>query len=120
MTTPRIVSHEEWLKAAKAQLAKEKEFTHQREELARERRELPWEKVEKSYVFDTPKAYGQETPGLSAFRKGDDGTIYRTYSTYARGLDVLNGTYHLLDMTSKGRDEDPKHPMAWVRRHDRY
>ena len=52
--------------------------------------------------------------------QGDDGAIYRTYSTYARGLDVLNGTYHLLDMTSKGRDEDPKHPMSWVRRHDRY
>jgi len=229
MTKPRIVSHEEWLKAAKAQLAKEKEFTHRREELARERRELPWEKVGKSYVFDTPegkatlaelfgdnsqlivqhfmfgpdwnegcpscsfwtdnfngvdvhlahrdtafvlvsrapiakleayrkrmgwtvrwvsslsndfnfdygvsfqpdeegkkynldtvKPYGQENPGLSAFRKGEDGAIYRTYSTYARGLDVLNGTYHLLDMTSKGRDEDPKHPMAWVKRHDRY
>ena len=69
---------------------------------------------------DTIKPYGQEAPGLSAFRKGDDGAIYRTYSTYARGLDVLNGTYHLLDMTSKGRDEDPKHPMAWVRRHDSY
>ena len=50
----------------------------------------------------------------------EDGAIYRTYSTYARGLDVLNGTYHLLDMTSKGRDEDPERPMSWVRRHDRY
>jgi len=229
MTTSRIVSHEEWLKAAQTHLAKEKEFTHRREELARERRELPWEAVVKSYVFDAPegkvsladlfggksqlivqhfmfgadwnegcpncsfwtdnfngvdvhlahrdtafvlvsrgpiakleayrkrmgwtvrwvsslnndfnfdygvsfqpdeqgkkynldtaKPYGPEDPGLSAFRKGDDGAIYRTYSTYARGLDVLNGTYHLLDMTSKGRDEDPKHPMAWVKRHDRY
>src|SRR5205823_2450146 len=77
-----------------------------------------------TYNFGTIKPYGQETPGLSAFRKSsggaDDGAIYRTYSTYARGLDVLNGTYHLLDMTSKGRDEDPKHPMAWVKRHDRY
>jgi predicted dithiol-disulfide oxidoreductase (DUF899 family) len=72
------------------------------------------------YNLDTVKPYGQENPGLSAFRKEDDGAIYRTYSTYARGLDVLNGTYHLLDMTSKGRDEDPKHPMSWVRRHDRY
>ncbi|MFI5000625.1 MAG: DUF899 domain-containing protein [Reyranellales bacterium] len=227
--TNRIVSHEEWLKVGKAHLAKEKEFTRLRDELARERRELPWEKVEKNYVFDTPtgkatladlfagkgqlivqhfmfgpdwnegcpscsfwtdnfngvdvhlaqrdtafvlvsrapidkleaykkrmgwtvrwvsslnndfnfdygvsfkpdeqantynfdtiKPYGQEAPGLSAFRKDSDGAIYRTYSTYARGLDVLNGTYHLLDMTSKGRDEDPKHPMAWVKRHDRY
>jgi predicted dithiol-disulfide oxidoreductase (DUF899 family) len=229
MTTPRIVSHDEWLKAQQNHLAKEKEFTHLRDKLARARRELPWERVDKNYVFDAPegkvaladlfggkgqlivqhfmfgpdwnegcpscsfwtdnfngvdvhlghrdtafvlvsrgpidkleayrkrmgwtvrwvsslnndfnfdfavsfkpdeqaakynldtvKPYGQENPGLSAFRKGEDGAIYRTYSTYARGLDVLNGTYHLLDMTSKGRDEDPKHPMSWVRRHDRY
>ena len=45
-------------------------------------------------------------PGLSAFRRGEDGAIYRTYSTYARGLDMLNGTYQLLDITSKGRDEE--------------
>jgi predicted dithiol-disulfide oxidoreductase (DUF899 family) len=74
----------------------------------------------KKYNLDTVKPYGQENPGLSAFRKGEDGAIYRTYSTYARGLDVLNGAYHLLDMTSKGRDEDPERPMSWVRRHDRY
>ena len=229
MTTHRIVSHQEWLKAQQAHLAKEKEFTRRRDELAHARRELPWERVDKSYVFDAPegkvslsdlfggkgqlivqhfmfgadwnegcpscsfwtdnfngidvhlahrdtafalvsrapiakleaykermgwtmrwvsslgndfnfdygvsfqpdeqgtkynfdtiKPYGQEAPGLSAFRRDEDGTIYRTYSTYARGLDVLNGTYHLLDMTSKGRDEDPERPMSWVRRHDRY
>ena len=47
----------------------------------------------------------RRAPGLSAFRRGDDGAIYHTYSTYARGLDVLNGAYQLLDITSKGRDE---------------
>ncbi len=229
MTTPRIVSHEEWLKAQQAHLAKEKEFTRQRDALAASRRELPWERVAKAYVFDAPegkvslsdlfggkgqlivqhfmfgpdwnegcpscsfwtdnfngvdvhlahrdtafvlvsrgpidkleayrkrmgwavrwvsslnndfnfdfgvsfkadeqatkynldtmKPYSQENPGLSAFAKGADGAIYRTYSTFARGLDVLNGTYHLLDMTAKGRDEDPERPMSWVRRHDRY
>ena len=229
MTTPRIVSQEEWLKARKAFLAKEKEFTRARDELAQQRRELPWVKVEKPYTFDategrltladlfggkgqllvyhfmfgpdwtegcpscsfwadnyngvdihlahrdtalvavsraplakidayktrmgwtfrwvssagsdfnfdygasfkpgeqglqynfgTIKPYGEETPGISAFRRGDDGAIYHTYSTYARGLDVVNGTYHLLDLTSKGRDEDPEHPMSWVKRHDRY
>jgi predicted dithiol-disulfide oxidoreductase (DUF899 family) len=52
MTTPRIVSHEEWLKARKAFLAKEKEFTRARDDLARQRRELPWVKVEKPYTFD--------------------------------------------------------------------
>jgi predicted dithiol-disulfide oxidoreductase (DUF899 family) len=72
------------------------------------------------YNFGTMKPYGEETPGISAFRRGDDGAIYHTYSTYARGLDMLNGAYHLLDLTSKGRDEDPAHPMSWVRRRDRY
>lgn len=228
--TPRIVSHEEWLKARKAHLAKEKEFTRLRDELARERRELPWERVEKDYAFEAPEGrvtlgdlfaghgqlivqhfmfgpdwnegcpscsfwsdnfdgidthlahrdtalvlvsrapiarleayrkrmgwslrwvsslggdfnfdygvsfepgeaalaynfgtiapYGEEAPGLSVFRRGENGAIYHTYSTYARGLDVLNGAYHLLDMTPKGRDEEGlPFPMAWVRRHDQY
>jgi predicted dithiol-disulfide oxidoreductase (DUF899 family) len=230
MTTPRIVSQEEWLKARKAHLAKEKEFTRARDVLARQRRELPWVKVEKPYTFDaaegrvslgdlfggkgqlliyhfmmgpdweegcpscsfwadnyngvdvhlahrdtalvavsraplaridaykkrmgwtfrwvssagsdfnfdydasfkpdeeglrynfgTIKPFGEETPGISAFRRGDGGAIYHTYSTYARGLDMLNGAYHLLDLTSKGRDEQElPWPMAWVKRHDRY
>jgi predicted dithiol-disulfide oxidoreductase (DUF899 family) len=230
MTTPRIVSQEEWLEARKAHLAKEKEFTRARDELARHRRELPWVKVDKPYTFDaaegrvslgdlfggngqlliyhfmmgpdweegcpscsfwadnyngvdvhlahrdtalvavsraplakidaykkrmgwtfrwvssagsdfnfdydasfepdeeglrynfgTIKPFGEETPGISAFRRGDGGAIYRTYSTYARGLDMLNGAYHLLDLTSKGRDEQElPWPMAWVKRHDRY
>ena len=229
MTTHRIVSGADWLEARKALLAKEKAFTQQREELAQERRALPWVKVEKDYVFEAPegkvtladlfdgkgqlivqhfmfgpdwnegcpscsywadnfngidahwrtatprsrwcragrstgsrliagawleprwvsslhndfnfdfavsfppdekaprynfgtiKPYGQETPGLSAFRRGDDGAIYRTYSTYARGLDMLNGAYQLLDITSKGRDEDGlKFSMKWLKRHDKY
>ena len=67
------------------------------------------------------KLDGEEKPGLSAFRRGDDGAIYHTYSTYARGLDVLNGAYQLLDITSKGRDEAVlPWSMAWVKRHDRY
>ena len=230
MTTPRIVSRAEWLEARKAHLAKEKEFTRARDELARQRRELPWVRVEEPYTFDaaegrvslgdlfggkgqlliyhfmmgpdweegcpscsfwadnyngvdvhlahrdtalvavsraplakidaykkrmgwtfrwvssagsdfnfdydasfrpdeeglrynfgTIKPFGEETPGISAFRRGDGGEVYRTYSTYARGLDMLNGAYHLLDLTSKGRDEqDLPWPMAWVKRHDRY
>ncbi len=228
--THRIVSHQEWLEARKAHLAKEKVFTRLRDELARERRELPWERVEKNYVFEAPEGrvtlgdlfagrgqlivqhfmfgpdwnegcpscsfwsdnfsgidvhlahrdtsfvlvsraplakleayrkrmgwtmrwvsslgndfnfdygvsfksgetslkynydtiepYGEEAPGVSAFRRGEDGAIYHTYSTYARGLDVLNGAYHLLDLTSKGRDEEGlSFSMAWVRRHDQY
>jgi predicted dithiol-disulfide oxidoreductase (DUF899 family) len=47
-----VASREEWLKARLAHLAAEKEFTHRRDELARQRRELPWERVEKKYVFE--------------------------------------------------------------------
>jgi predicted dithiol-disulfide oxidoreductase (DUF899 family) len=52
----KVVSREEWLKARMAHLAAEKEFTRRRDELARQRRELPWERVEKNYVFAGPKA----------------------------------------------------------------
>lgn len=233
MTTPRIVSHADWVAARKAHLAREKEFTRLRDELARERRALPWERVERDYRFEGPEGQvgladlftgrgqllvfhfmfgpewgegcpscsfwadnfngidahlaqrdtalvmvsraplarlevykrrmgwtlpwvssagsdfnidygvsfdparrvdgarnynfgtatfgGEEAPGVSAFRRGDDGAIYRTYSTYARGLDMVNGAYHLLDLTAKGRDEEGlPWPMAWVKRHDSY
>jgi len=229
MTSHRIVSHDEWVNARKAFMAKEKEFTRLREELARERRELPWEKVDKNYVFDAAEGkvtlsdlfggksqlivqhfmfgpdyeegcpscsfwtdnfegieghlaardtafvlvsrgpldrilayrkrmgwtfrwvsslandfnydYGvsrrpgeklldynfgtiqrdvDEHPGISTFIR-QDGAIFHTYSVYARGIDVVNGTYQLLDLTAKGRDENSlPWPMAWVRRHDKY
>jgi predicted dithiol-disulfide oxidoreductase (DUF899 family) len=233
VATPRVVSREEWLQARKDFMAKEKAYTHQREALARERRELPWVLIDKAYAFDATEgrvsladlfagkgqllvyhfmlgpdwkegcpscsfwadnyngvdvhlahrdtalvavsraplasieAYkkrmgwtfrwvsslasdfnfdfgvsfdpskrvdgalnynfgtasfsGEEAPGLSAFRRGDDGAVYHTYSTYARGLDMANGAYHMLDLTSKGRNEEGlPWPMAWVRRHDSY
>jgi predicted dithiol-disulfide oxidoreductase (DUF899 family) len=59
MQPHKIVSHEEWLTARKAHLADEKAFTRARDALSKKRRELPWEKVEKSYVFDGPT--GKET-----------------------------------------------------------
>lgn len=228
MTHP-IVGHEQWVAARKALLAKEKEFTRLREELAAERRALPWERVDKDYIFEAPEGrvrladlfagkgqllvyhfmfgpdyeegcpscsywadnfvgivphlaardtalalvsraplarfepyrkrmgwnlrwvssagsdfnfdygvskrpeekvlpynYGtierkfDEHPGISAFIR-QDGAIFHTYSTYARGLDAVNGAYQLLDLTAKGRHEEGlPYPMAWVRRHDRY
>ncbi|HEX4407683.1 MAG TPA: thioredoxin family protein [Xanthobacteraceae bacterium] len=54
-----IVSHDEWIAARKAHLADEKAFTKARDELSRKRRELPWEKLEKTYVFEGPN--GKET-----------------------------------------------------------
>jgi predicted dithiol-disulfide oxidoreductase (DUF899 family) len=228
MTHP-VVGHEEWVAARKALMAREKEFTRLRDELARERRQLPWERVDNDYVFEAPEGrvtladlfagksqllvyhfmfgpdyeegcpscsywadnfigvvphlaardtalvlvslaplarfepyrkrmgwnlrwvssagsdfnfdygvskrpeekvlgynYGtierkfDEHPGISAFIR-QDGAIFHTYSTYARGLDAVNGAYQLLDLTAKGRDEEGlSFPMAWVRRHDRY
>jgi hypothetical protein len=55
------------------------------------------------------------------FAKDAEGSVYHTYSSYARGLDILVGAYNFLDLVPKGRDEDGlKHTMAWVRHHDKY
>jgi predicted dithiol-disulfide oxidoreductase (DUF899 family) len=231
----KVVSPAEWITARKAHLAKEKEFTRLRDELSRQRRELPWEKAEKQYVFDGPggkqtlaelfgkrsqlivyhfmfgpgwkegcpscsyladhfdgatihlahrdvafaaisrapiaeiqafkKRMGwrfpwvssfasdfnydyhvsftpeekaknngkvqynyeltefgsEEGPGASVFYKDKAGDIFHTYSSYARGLDILVGTYNFLDLVPKGRDEEGlAFTMAWVRHHDRY
>lgn len=231
--TSKVVPQADWLAARKDLLKKEKEFTRLRDELSRQRLQLPWERVEKRYVFDGPKgketladffagksqlivyhfmfgpgwkegcpscsyladhfdgaavhlaqrdsnlvvisraplpeieafkkrmgwqfkwvsSFGndfnfdyhvsfskedkgqgkvyynyammdfpsEEAPGTSVFYKNDAGEIFHTYSSYARGLDILIGTYNFLDLTPKGRDEDGlSHSMAWVRHHDRY
>ena len=233
MQPHRIVSRAEWLTARKALLANEKQFTKTRDELSRQRRELPWVKVEKDYRFDGPggreplaglfdgrsqlivyhfmfgpgweqgcpscslladhfdgaaihlaqrdvsfvaasraplsqiepfkrrmgwrfqwvssfgsdfnrdynvsfgrdelengelyynygfgKFRSEEAPGLSVFHKDAAGDIFHTYSTYARGLDMLIGAYNFLDLVPKGRDEAAlTFTMAWVRHHDRY
>jgi predicted dithiol-disulfide oxidoreductase (DUF899 family) len=230
---PTVVSHAEWLAARSAFLNKEKEFTRLRDELSRQRRALPWEKVEKRYEFDstegkvtladlfdgrsqlvvyhfmfgpgweagcpscsyvadhfdgpaihlanrdttlavvsraplaeieafkkrmgwkfqwvssfgsdfnfdynvsfTPeeKARGkvyynyalgefpsEEGPGASVFARNEAGEVFHTYSSYARGLDILLGAYNILDLVPKGRDEDGLgFTMSWVRHHDRY
>ena len=54
-TSAKVVSHAEWLAARKKFLKKERELTHLRDDLSRQRRELPWEKVEKNYVFEGPE-----------------------------------------------------------------
>jgi predicted dithiol-disulfide oxidoreductase (DUF899 family) len=232
MQPHRIVSAEDWTKARKAFLAKEKEFTRTRDQLSVDRRALPWVKVDKAYVFDTPqgkKTLGElfagssqllvyhfmlgpgweegcpscsfladhfdgaiihlaqrdvtftavsraplaeieafetrmgwrfpwvssfgsdfnfdyhvsfkedevgkdgdynyeqreidsdELPGASVFFKDESGTVFHTYSAYARGLDILLGAYNFLDLTPKGRDEaELPWTMAWVRHHDKY
>ena len=233
MPDHKIVSRDEWIAARTEHLAKEKEFTRLRDELSRQRRALPWVRVDKTYVFDGPggpatlsdlfdgrsqlivqhfmfdptwdegckscsfwvdnfdgiighlrhrdvtmvlvskasletlqaykarmgwhvtwvsslnndfnrdyqvsftddervegRAYynytmgsfpAPEAPGISVFRKDAGGAVFHTYSCYARGLDMLNGAYHLLDLVPKGRDEEGlPSSMAWLRHHDRY
>ena len=229
----KVVSRDEWIEARKLLLAKEKEFTRLRDELSRERRDLPWERVDKRYVFEGPegketlaelfagrsqlvvyhfmfdpgweagckscsfwadnfngiivhlnqrdvtmvaisraplakieafkrrmgwnfkwlssvdagfnydyhvsftpeeRAKGEvyynyaaskisdpERPGISVFYKDPGGAVFHTYSSYGRGLDMMNGAYHYLDLVPKGRDEAGlPNPQAWVRHHDRY
>ena len=228
-----VVMHDEWVAARKVLLEKEKAFTRERDELSRLRRELPWERVEKAYVFDGPdgeetlaglfagrsqlivyhfmfdpdwdegcmacsfladhyapaivhlaqrdvtlvtasraplarietfrermgwrfkwvsslrsdfnRDYGvtftpeevaggevvynytakpfpmTEGPGISVFCKDQSGAVFHTYSSYARGLDMFIGAYHLLDIVPKGRDEDDlTFSMEWLRHRDRY
>jgi predicted dithiol-disulfide oxidoreductase (DUF899 family) len=233
MEKQRVVSREQWIEARKDFLAKEKEFTRMRDQISQQRRELPWVRVDKNYVFDAPegkialadlfagksqlvvyhfmfdpsweagckscsfwadnynpiivhlnhrdanlvaisraplakleayrkrmgwgfkwvssagndfnydyhvsftsdeiakgeayynyrmgKTAGGEMPGISVFHKDAEGNIFHTYSTYERGLDMLNGAYHILDLLPKGRDEGGlEFTQAWVRRHDEY
>lgn len=61
-----------------------------------------------------------EREGVSAFYQDRKGDIYHTYSAYARGIDLLNTTYNFLDLTAKGRDENPEAAQDWVRYHDQY
>jgi len=68
-----------------------------------------------AYNF-TKKPFAAENPGLSAFAL-DDGVVHHTYSCYARGLDIFNSTYQLLDRAPKGRNEDG---IRWIHRHDEY
>jgi len=70
-----------------------------------------------NYALKTTENEG-EAPGASVFYKDEDGTIYHTYSTYARGGDILINTHNYLDMTPKGRNESST--MDWMRHHDRY
>jgi predicted dithiol-disulfide oxidoreductase (DUF899 family) len=84
-------------------------------------REGPWEGAgEGAVAFSAmsgtdPATYTRERPGMSAFAL-EDGIVYHTYSTYARGLDGLWGMYQWLDRAPKGRNET----SVWWRRHDEY
>lgn len=71
------------------------------------------------YNFAETGDVADEMHGISAFYKNKQ-HVYRTYSTYARGLDIFNTAYRFLDIAPKGRNEHKAHPTDWLRHHDRY
>lgn len=72
------------------------------------------------YNFEHSWDYCDDAPGVSVFAKEDDGSVSWTYSTYGRGLDILNGAYRLMDILPKGRDEAKGAGMVWLKLHDEY
>jgi predicted dithiol-disulfide oxidoreductase (DUF899 family) len=74
-----------------------------------------------NYNYAMQEFPSEEAPGISVFYKDAGGDVFHTYSSYGRGLEQLVGTYMILDMVPKGRDEDKLgFTMEWVRHHDRY
>jgi predicted dithiol-disulfide oxidoreductase (DUF899 family) len=72
------------------------------------------------YNFEHVDKVLPQREGMSAFAL-DDGVVYHTYSTYARGVEALMGTYQVLDLAPLGRNEDRlEFGPAWWRRHDEY
>jgi predicted dithiol-disulfide oxidoreductase (DUF899 family) len=74
------------------------------------------------YNYELREVGIEELPGTSVFYKDERGEVFHTYSSYARGGDLLCGTYNVLDLTPKGRNETgPSRNLTdWVRHHDRY
>src|SRR5262249_8538879 len=100
-----------WVSSAPSDFNRDFHVTHTPQEL---------EAGKAYYNYNQQRPYGPEAPGISVFIKKDN-TVFHSYSCYARGLDMLNGAYHLLDLVPKGRDEEslPFH-SDWLRRHDEY
>ena len=77
------------------------------------------DKKQAFYNFKLQDSFDSEREGVSVFYKDKTGKVFHTYSTYARGIDMLNTAYNYLDLTPKGRDENGQ-GQFWVRRHDEY
>ena len=94
--------------------APSRERTRRRRRSGLARREAPVAEIAAMSGTDGP-TYMRDRPGMSAFAI-EDGVVYHTYSTYARGLDGLWGMYQWLDRAPTGRNEKG----VWWRRHDEY
>jgi predicted dithiol-disulfide oxidoreductase (DUF899 family) len=133
MQPKHTVSQDEWLAARRALLAKEKAHMRAGDALAAERRGFNYDshvsftkdqirqgRIEYNLgtITDDPRYLSEELPGVSVFAAGAEGELFLTYSTFARGLDMLLTADHYLDLTPEGRNE--KAYPAWPRRHDEY
>jgi predicted dithiol-disulfide oxidoreductase (DUF899 family) len=78
----------------------------------------PEQQGEDVYNYGTLAPRIADREGLSIFAR-EDGSIFHTYSAYARGIDLVNTAYNYLDLVPRGRDEGDQ-GQAWVRRHDEY
>jgi predicted dithiol-disulfide oxidoreductase (DUF899 family) len=76
-------------------------------------------KHETGYNYGTTPYATTDLPGASIFAKHENGNIYHTYSTYTRGLELLDGAFMWLDLVPKGRNEGPG-IMSWIKLHDEY
>jgi predicted dithiol-disulfide oxidoreductase (DUF899 family) len=73
------------------------------------------------YNYAATSDVQEELPGISVFYKTEAGQVFHTYSTYGRGVEVMMGTYRMLDLVPEGRAErEVPYKMEWVRHHDRY
>ncbi|HWJ75794.1 MAG TPA: thioredoxin family protein [Kaistia sp.] len=73
------------------------------------------------YNYTERKIGASDIVGISVFAKDEQGAVYHTYSCYSRGVEMVNGAYHYLDLVPKGRNEEGlDFPQAWVRRRDQY
>ena len=110
----------EWVSTVGSEFNRDLGFLHTEEELKPFLEgEIPATVTQNARMCGTdPAGYVTEGPGLSVYVLSD-GTVYRTYVTTARGLEIAMGFYALLDRTVKGREEDNPDP-SWIRRHDEY
>jgi predicted dithiol-disulfide oxidoreductase (DUF899 family) len=73
------------------------------------------------YNYKVQPITPSDEQGISVFYKDETGEVFHTYSCHARGIDMVNGAYHYLDLVPKGRDEDGfDWSIEWLRRHDQY
>jgi predicted dithiol-disulfide oxidoreductase (DUF899 family) len=70
------------------------------------------------YNYKKQSFYMEELPGVSVFIRDESNRIFHTYSTYSRGVDILNAAYNYIDLSPLGRNEE--NGQSWVRRNDEY